>query len=277
MNESAQQAIDTVVQLVTVYGLSVVSAVVILILGFIVAGYVKRWIRRAGARSEHIDATLASFFASLARYAIIAFTIIAVLAKFGIETTSMVALLGAIGLAIGFALQGTLSNIASGIMLLFFRPFKIGDFVDAGGTSGTVKQITLFFTELATPDNVQIIVPNSAIWGEAIKNFSFNATRRVDLVMGIGYGDDIDKAMTAITDVIEADTRVHKDPAPTLAVGELADSSVNIIVRVWCTAGDYWAVKWDLTKAIKETFDARGIEIPYPHQVTQLVQMDASA
>jgi len=211
-----------------------------------------------------MDETVSGFLASLAKYAIMIVTIIAVLGQFGVEATSLVAIVGAAGLAIGLALQGTLSNVAAGVMLLIFRPFKVGQFVDIGGHAGTVKGITLFVTELDTGDNVRIIIPNSAVWGSSIKNFSFNETRRVDLVFGIGYGDDIDKAMQVIKATIEGDDRSMNSPEPVIAVTSLGDSSVDILVRVWCKAGDYWGLNWSLLKNTKEAFDKEGISIPYP-------------
>ena len=258
----------------TTYGLNVVGAVVILIAGWIVAGWAKRMVLRWSAKSDRMDPLVAGFLGSFVRYAVIAFTIIAVLAEFGVETTSIIAVMGAMGLAVGLALQGTLSHVASGVMLLLFRPFKVGDFVEIGGSSGTVKGISLVTTELATPDNVQVIVPNGEVWGSSLKNYSFHDLRRVDLVMGIGYGDNIDKAMTVINGVIDGDTRALKDPARQVVVGELADSSVNIIVRVWVKSADYWPVKFDLTKQFKEHFDTENIEIPFPQTVVHRAAND---
>jgi small conductance mechanosensitive channel len=186
---------------------------------------------------------------------------------FGIQATSLVAVLGAASLAIGLALQGTLSNLAAGFMLILFRPFKVGQYIDAGGTAGTVKEINLFVTELATPDNVQIIVPNAKIWGSIITNYSFHPTRRVDLTFGIDYGDDADKAMEVIRTVATADERVHAEPGPWMRVTNLGDSSVDIGVRLWCNASDYWELKFAMTRAVKEAFDKAGISIPYPHSV----------
>ncbi len=262
-----QPYIDTAIA----WGLNLVAAILILIVGFWIAGRVAKTIRAAMGRTGRIDPMISGFLGSIARYAVIAVTIIAVLGRFGIETTSIVALLGAAGLAIGLALQGTLSHVAAGVMLLFFRPFRIGDYVDAGGVAGTVKDINLFTTEFATPDNVMIIVGNGNVWGSTITNYSGHPTRRVDLVFGIDYGDDIDKAMTAIRELVEADPRSHKEPEIFLAVSELADSSVNITLRVWCAADDYWGLKFDLTKAVKERFDAIGISIPFPQQVVHHV------
>lgn len=267
LEQQITEAINANIAGVTTYGLSVVGAIIIFIVGWIVAGWVAGSIRRKAEKSERFDTTLGSFFASLAKYAILTFTLIAVLSRFGVETTSFVALLGALGLAIGFALQGTLSHIASGVVLIIFRPFKIGDFVETAGVAGTIKAIGLFTTELSTGDNVQLIVPNGAVWGSTIKNFSRNTTRRVDLVMGIGYGSSIDHAIKTMNDIIKSDNRIHGDPAPFFAVGELAESSVNIIVRVWSNASDYSSIKFDLTKQFKEAFDKEGIDIPYPQTV----------
>ncbi|MEK9832388.1 MAG: mechanosensitive ion channel domain-containing protein [Rhodospirillaceae bacterium] len=266
-NEDIQNLIEQIYAVLATYGLNVIGALAIIVIGFIAAGWARRALERALSRSGHVDATIVRFFGSLLRYAIIAFVVIAALQRFGVEATSLVAVFGAAGLAIGLALQGTLSNAAAGVMLLMFRPFKIGDFIDAGGQSGTVKEVGLFTTEMATPDNVKIIVPNGAIWGQAIKNFSGNPTRRVDFLLGIDYGDDINVAMATINRVIGGESRKLDDPAPLVVVGELGDSSVNLIVRIWVNAPDYWDVKFDLTKAFKEQLEADGISIPFPQQV----------
>jgi small conductance mechanosensitive channel len=275
MDQQVSEVIEQVYAVLVTYGLNVVGALAIIVLGFMFAGWARRAVERALSRSRHADVTLTRFFGSIVRYAIIAFVVIAALQQFGVEATSLVAIFGAAGLAIGLALQGTLSNVAAGVMLLMFRPFKIGDFIVAGGQTGTVKEIGLFTTEMATGDNVQIIVPNGAIWGSAIQNFSANPTRRVDLLMGIDYGDNIDVAMATIKRVIGEEGRALADPEPVVAVGELADSSVNIIVRVWVNAGDYWGVRWDLTKKMKEELEADGISIPFPQQVVHHVQQAA--
>jgi len=245
-------------------GMSVIGALLILVLGLWIAGVVKSRLSILLGRSEKMDETVTQFLASLAKYVIIIVTIIAILDQFGVETTSLVAVVGAAGLAIGLALQGTLSNVAAGVMLLVFRPFGVGQFIEVAGFSGSVRSISLFVTELDTGDNVRIIVPNSTIWGSSIKNYSFHEKRRLDLTYGIGYGDDINKAMGVIKAVIAADERAHKDPEPVVAVSNLGDSSVDIMVRIWCQSGDYWGLKWDLLKVMKETFDKEGISIPYP-------------
>ncbi|HCP00950.1 MAG: mechanosensitive ion channel protein MscS [Alphaproteobacteria bacterium] len=249
------------------YGLNFFGALAIIVIGFIAAGWARRSVERALTRIGRADATLVRFFGSLVRYAIIAFVVIAALQRFGVEATSLVAVFGAAGLAIGLALQGTLSNVAAGVMLLMFRPFKIGDFIDAGGQAGTVKELGLFTTEMATSDNIKIIIPNGAIWGQAIKNYSGNATRRVDFLLGIDYGDDINAAMATINRVIGEEARTLYDPAPMVVVGELGDSSVNLIVRIWVNAPDYSDVKYSLIKTFKEQLEADGMSIPFPQQV----------
>lgn len=269
--QSFEELWTMVVALVTSYGLSVIGAIVILIVGFVIAGWVRGSVEKGLSKFRKVDETLRSFFSSLAYYAIIVFTIIAVLSQFGVETTSFIAVLGAAGLAIGLALQGTLSNVAAGVMLLLFRPFKVGDYVEAGGLAGTVKSISLFVTELATPDNVQIIAPNSQLWGSAIKNYSFHPTRRVDIVLGIAYEDEIDKALAAIVEEAKKDSRVMSDPEPMAAVTDLGDSAVNFTVRVWCNAADYWPLKFDLTKNLKNRMDTEGITIPYPQRTVHTV------
>ena len=247
--------------------LNAVKALVVLIVGWIIAGMVGRYAKRRVMLAKHLDQTIGNFVAGMLRWAILLVVLIAVLNLFGIEATSLVAVLGAATLAIGLALQGTLSNVAAGVMLVVFRPYKLGQFVDIGGTSGTVQDLNLFFTELTTPDNVQIIVPNGEAWGAIIRNFSVHDTRRLDLTFGIDYGDSADKAMGIITRVASADERVHSDPEPWVRVTNLGDSSVDLTTRLWCAAADYWELKFALTKEIKEAFDAEGISIPYPHSV----------
>ena len=274
MEDTAQEYTDVAMELATTQGMNLLGALLILIIGWIIAGWAKRFVTRMLNKSEKIDVTLTSFLSSALRYFILIFTIIAVLGKFGVQTASLITILGAASLAIGLALQGTLSNVAAGVMLLIFRPFKIGDFINAAGHAGSVKNLGLFVTEMATGDNVQIIIPNSQIWGSSIQNFSAHSTRRVDLVIGIGYNDNIDDAITEIGNVIAADDRAMKTPEPSLFVGELADSSVNIVVRVWTESGNYWPLKAALTKNIKHTFDKKGISFPYPQQDVHLIKED---
>lgn len=243
------------------------KALIVLVVGWIVAGVVSGWARARVLANPNVDDTIGSFVASILKWLILLVVLIAVLGLFGIEATSLVAVLGAATLAVGLALQGTLADLAAGFMLILFRPYKLGQFVDIGGTAGTVKDINLFVTELATPDNVQIIVPNGQAWGSTITNYSTHETRRVDLTFGIDYGDDADKAMDIIVQIASADERAHSDPTPWVRVVNLGDSSVDLGVRVWCNAADYWELKFHLTKAVKEAFDRDGISIPYPHRV----------
>lgn len=247
--------------------LNVAKAILFLIIGYLVAQMFKRIVRRQIERNSRLDPTISNFVASIIYWVIIAAVLIVVLQLFGFQATSLVAILGASTLAIGLALQGTLSDVASGVLLIAFRPYKIGQFVDIDGTSGTVREVTLFTTELVTPDNVQIIMPNSKAWGAVIMNFSTHDTRRVDLVFGIDYSDNSDEAMAVIQNIVDIDDRVLKSPEAWMKVTNLGDSSVDITVRIWVASSDYWDVKFDTTKAVKEAFDQNGISIPYPHQV----------
>ena len=247
--------------------INAIKALVVLILGWMAAGLVGRFVRRQVNSHPRIDPTLGNFAARVVKWVILLMVLVAVLGLFGIQATSLVAVLGAATLAIGMALQGTLSDLAAGFMLILFRPYKLGDFVDIAGTSGTVKDINLFFTELATPDNIQIIVPNGQSWGAIIRNFSHHETRRVEVTFGIDYGDDIEAAKSVILGQVTADSRVLGDPEPWVRVTNLGDSSVDLTLRVWCQAADFWDVKFHLTQAVKEAFDAKGISIPYPHSV----------
>lgn len=261
---------EGIIETVGGYGplvLNAVKAILVLIVGWIVAGAVSGLIRRRVNANPKIDNTIGNFVASILKWLILLMVLTAVLGLFGIEATSLVAVLGAATLAIGLALQGTLGNLAAGFMIILFRPYKNGQYVDIGGTAGTVVDINLFITELVTPDNVQIIVPNGQAWGAIITNYSHHDTRRCDFTFGIDYGDDADKAMRIITDLAHADGRVFDDPAPWVRVTNLADSSVDLGVRLWCKAEDYWDLKFEMTKAVKEAFDKGGISIPYPHSV----------
>ncbi len=270
MDMEVKPIIDQLVTFGTTYGLQIIGAIIILIVGRIAAGICRSVVHSLLEKGK-ADPAIVSFAGSLIYILVLTFAILAALAKFGIQTASFVAILGAAGFAVGFALQGSLSNFAAGVLILAFRPFRVGDFIDAAGVMGTVKDIHLFTTILATPDNVQIIVPNSKLYGDIIKNFSANETRRVDLVVGIGYGSSIQEAYETIDSILKQDERVLSDPAPQIAVSELADSSVNFVVRPWVKAADYWAVKFDVTRKIKETFDQKGIEIPFPQRTVHMV------
>jgi len=257
---------DRIVDWVVAYGGQALGALATLVIGYLVARLARRLMRRGLARTE-IALALQRFVTQITYVGILVFAIVASLARFGIQTTSFVAILGAAGFAIGFALQGSLANFASGVLLLVLRPFKIGDFVEAGGVSGSVQDIQLFTTVLATPDNVKVMVPNAQIYGGVIRNYNAYETRRIDLAVGIGYGDSIEDAFATALSVMSGDGRVLKDPAPQVMVSELADSSVNLNLRLWVNGADYWAVLFDLTRQVKEAFDERGIEIPYPQCV----------
>ncbi|MEK9505462.1 mechanosensitive ion channel family protein [Gaopeijia maritima] len=247
------------------WGLKVIGALAVVFIGRIIAGWL-RGLTRKGLTRADFDPTLVPFLANLAFIALMTFVLISAAGLVGIPISSFVAVIGAAGLAVALAFQGTLSNFSSGVMLLTFRPFKVGDFVEVGGVSGTVKEIGVFVTTLTTPDNVQIVMPNTAISGDTIKNYSANATRRIDLVMGVGYGDDLNVAISTIREVLSEDSRVLDDPAPQVAVSELGDSSVNIVVRPWVNGTDYWPTRFDLTKELKERLEAAGCEIPFPQR-----------
>ncbi len=272
MDENVDQAVSWV----TVYGMHVLGAIVILVIGWLVAGIARRSMVKVLRRTD-TDEAIVAFAGSLVRILILVFAVIAALARFGVETTSLVAVLGAVGFAIGFALQGSLGNFAAGILVLTLRPFRVGDYIDAAGVAGSVKEIQLFNTILATPDNVKLIVPNGQIYGNVIKNYAGYDTRRIDFVFGIGYGSSMEKAIGILEKVLKEEGRILDDPAPQIAVAELADSSVNFVVRPWVKKEDYWSVKFDVTRKVKEEFDANGIEIPFPQRTVHMVsQAEAS-
>lgn len=245
------------------WGIKIILALVIFYVGRMVVGVVVNSIKKL-LSARGMDEILVSFLTSIIRWVLLLFVIIAALSQLGINTTSLVALLGAAGLAIGLSLQSSLSNFASGVMLIIFRPFSKGDFVEAGGATGVVQSISIFTTTMTTPDNKVVIVPNGAILGNNITNYSAKDTRRVDMVFGISYDDDIRKAKQILEEIIAADDRVLDEPAPVIALSELADSSVNFIVRPWAKSEDYWALLWDTTETVKLKFDEAGVSIPYP-------------
>lgn len=271
-----EDAITKVYELLTLYGLKLLAAVVIFIIGRWVSKMLRKLIERLMVKSN-VDQTLVSFTGNLAYVAMLAFVIIAALGQLGIQTTSFIAVLGAAGLAIGLALQGSLSNFAAGFLMIIFRPFKVGDFIEGAGVAGVVEEIQIFTTQLKTADNKTIIIPNSSLTADNIVNWSVKGTRRVDLTMGIGYEDDIDQARQVMADIMAADDRILKDPAPQIAVAELADSSVNFTVRPWAAAGDYWGVYFDLNEKFKKAFDKAGISIPYPQSDIHLYQHNGDA
>jgi len=261
---------DQLLVFITTYGIKIIGAIIILVLGRIGAGIGRRIVKRV-LEKTNTEPSIISFVGSLTYVVILLFAVLATLAKFGIQTASFVAIIGAAGLAIGFALQGSLANFAAGVLILVLRPFRVGDFIMGAGEAGTVKNIQLFITELATPDNIKVMVPNSKLFGDVIKNVSAYDTRRVDFVIGIGYSSDMQKAYDIMMDLVSKDSRILSDPACQIAVSELADSSVNFVLRPWVKKEDYWGVKFDLTRKIKEAFDANNIEIPFPQQTVHMI------
>ncbi len=270
-----QSVVEDLTELVSTWGIQVIGAVVVLIVGLMVAGLLRRWARRLLERTQ-LDATLIPFFASLVYYAVVTFVAIAVLGLFGIPTTSFVAVLGAAGLAVGLALQGSLSNFAAGVMLLVFRPFRVDDYVEAAGIEGTVREIGLFAATLDTLDNTRIVVPNSSVWGATIKNYTPNPSRRNVLEFGISYGDDIDLAKRLILETLRADDRVLADPAPDVWVTGMGDSSVDLLVVPWCTPEDYWGVRFDLYQKVKEALERGGCTIPFPQRDVHVIPPTSS-
>lgn len=269
------ETLDNSITLFTVWGMRILSAALILIAGLMIGNRLKNMI----GNIKKLDTTLKSFLGNLAKYAILSVALVAVLGQFGIETASLLAVLGAAGLAIGLALQGTLSNVAAGVMMLILRPFNVGDFIEAGGIGATVKDLGLFTTQLATPDNVFVSVPNSQIWNGEIKNYSRNKQRRQDISFGISYDDDINKAIKTVQAVLKKDKRLvtTEGKAPEVMVTAMGDSSVDMIARIWCEASDYWNIKWDLTKSVKEALDKDGITIPYPTTTIEYANAPAAA
>lgn len=256
-----------ITNLITTYvipwGINIAMALAIFIIGKIIVNMLTRILRSVLGKSK-MDQILINFVTSIFKTVLLLFVVIAALDQLGVDTTSLIALLGAAGLAVGLALQSSLQNFAAGVMLIVFRPFKAGDFVEVSGTSGVVETIGIFSSILRTGDNREIIIPNGAIYGGTITNYSARETRRIDMVFGIGYDDDIKKAKDMLEKIVTSDERVLKDPAPVIAVGELADSSVNFVVRPWVKTADYWAVLWSLNETVKLEFDKAGISIPYP-------------
>ena len=245
------------------FAINIAMAILIYVVGKIVVKILVNIFGKLLSKSNY-DVMLINFLKSIINALLMVFVIIAALGQLGVDTTSLAAILAAAGLAIGLSLQGSLSNFAAGVMLLVFRPFKAGDFVDAGGASGTIKSIGIFTTMMTTPDNKEVIVPNGQIYSGIITNYSAKDTRRVDMVFGIGYDDDLKKAKTILQEMVDADPRVLKEPAAQIAVSELGDSSVNFVVRPWAASSDFWGLKFDFTEAVKLRFDQEGISIPYP-------------
>lgn len=255
--------------------MNIVTALVIFYIGRFVARLLVRGLRRILQRRQ-VDPTLETFVCNLANMTLLVFVIIAAISALGIQTASFIAVLGAAGLAVGLALQGSLSNFAAGVLIVLFRPYKVGDWVEAAGISGSVEELQILTTVLKTGDNKRVIVPNSQIMDAIITNYSANDTRRIDMVVGVGYGDDLDKVRSVIQELIAAESRILAEPAPQIAVSELADSSVNFVVRPWVATSDYWAVRFELTEAIKKRFDEEGISIPFPQRDVHVYQATAT-
>ncbi|EEY98991.1 putative membrane protein involved in stability of MscS mechanosensitive channel [Vibrio sp. RC586] len=251
------------------YGVNIISAVLILFIGNIIVKAVAGSVAKV-LKKKDMDKAVVEFVHGLVRYLLFVIVLIAALGRVGVETASVVAVIGAAGLAVGLALQGSLSNFAAGVLIVAFRPFKSGDYVEIGGVAGSVDAIQIFQTVLKTPDNKMVVVPNSSVIGGAITNYSRHATRRVDMVIGVSYKSDLQKTKHVLRETLEKDPRILKDPDMTIGVLTLADSSINFVVRPWCKTEDYWAVYFDSMQAIKEALDANGIEIPFPQMDVHL-------
>ena len=277
MDNQTRELIENVIAIGVEYGVDIAGAIVLLVVGWTVAGWIRRVIRRTLDSVPALDETLKPFLANLVRYAVLIFVLIAVLNQFGVQTTSIIAVLAATGLAIGLALQGMLANVASGVMLLFLRPFNVGEYVEAGGIAGTVAEIGLFNTEIKTSAGPGLVVPNSKIWDGPITNFSRNPTRRFDIAVGIGYDDDIDGAMALLKGLLTGDDRVLDDPEPLVVVQELGDSAVIINLRAWTRSGEYGATVWDLNKEIITELQATGYSIPFPQRDVHIVSGEAAS
>ncbi len=273
--EALNQSPAFITEYVIPWGIKIALALVIWVIGKWIAGKVTNVLKNVMTKGN-LDEMLVQFLGNIVYTVLLVVVIIAALDQLGVQTTSLLAVFGAAGLAVGLALKDSLANFSSGVMLILFRPFKIGDFVEAAGVAGVVEEVRIFATIIKTGDNRQIIVPNGQIYGGTITNVSAKPTRRIDLVFGIGYDDDIKKAKDIITRVMEADDRILKDPAPAVAMGELADSSVNFNVRPWVNSGDYWPVRADLLENIKLAFDEAGISIPYPQQDVHMHEVKAA-
>ena len=275
MITTAQALWNQVSELAVAYSFRLAGAIILLVVGFVVAGAMERWTRAVLGRLPAFDETLRRFLSKIVRYGILILVGVTVLAQFGVQTASIIAALGAVGLAIGLALQGTLQNIAAGIMLLVLKPFRVGEYIDAGGIAGTIEEIGLFATELKAADGVYVLAPNSELWNKPVTNYSRNAIRRNDIAIGIGYDDDIDLAQKLLMDLAMADQRVLSVPAPETFVEALGDNSVLVTLRYWTATSDHWETSIDLRKAGKEAFDRHGISIPFPQRHIYVTPADA--
>ncbi len=278
VNEATGGSLDTLLETVqergAEFGLQVLAAIAIFIVGRIVAKVVANVVRGIMERAK-AEAVLVSFVSQFTYVGLLIVVILASLTQLGVQVTSFIAVLGAMGLAVGLALQGSLANFAAGLLLVVFRPVKVGDFVDIAGETGTVEEIAIFTTQIVTPDNRTVIIPNASVTGGNVINYTVKGTRRVDLVVGVAYNADLEQTRDVILDVLAQDERILKDPAPTVAVSDLADSSVNFVVRPWCAADVYWDVYFATLEAVKLRLDAEGISIPFPQRDVHLLQPPA--
>jgi len=273
--DKVSQVLEMGKELVITYGIKVITALVIFIIGKMVANWVKKLVIKVMKKAD-VDQMIISFTSSIAYIAMLAFVVVAALGQLGIQTTSFIAILGAAGLAIGLALQGSLANFAAGFLLIIFRPFKVGDVIEAAGVTGKVNAIHIFTTTLTTPDNKTIIVPNAKLGSDNIINYSTQATRRVDLTVGVSYDADLKEVRTILEDIVSKDSRILSDPAHQIAVSELGDNSVNFVVRLWVESADYWDVFFNTTETVKTRFDAAGIGIPFPQRDVHVYEHKAA-
>lgn len=257
------------------FSVKLIAALAIFIVGRWAARRVTALVKSLMQKSD-VDEMLQRFLGNLVYALLLTVVILASITQLGVETTSFVAILGAAGLAIGLALQGSLSNFAAGVLIILFRPYRTGDYIEVAGVSGSVDSVQVFTTILNTPDNKRVIVPNSAVMSDTITNYSANDTRRVDMVFGVGYGDSLDTVKQCLQEIVSSDSRVHQDPAPVIAVAELADNSVNFAVKVWADTGDYWGIFFDTTETVKRKFDEKGISIPFPQRDVHLYQSQST-
>ncbi|MBN2635155.1 MAG: mechanosensitive ion channel [Prolixibacteraceae bacterium] len=267
--EFMESASERIYDLIMIYGPKLIGAIITLIIGLWVINILQRVVRK-GFEKRNVDISLRGFLNSMIGILLKIMLFISVVGMLGVEMTSFIAILGAAGLAVGLALSGTLQNFAGGVMILIFKPFKVGDYIDAQGHSGSVNEIQIFNTILKTPDNKTIIIPNGGLSTGSMVNYSAEPQRRVDFVFGIAYGDDMDKARSVLQKLIDDDERILKEPAPFIAVSELADSSVNIVVRVWADAANYWGIYFDMHEKVYKTFDKEGLNIPFPQMDVHL-------
>lgn len=277
MNAGNQSIVETLVGWLAVQGINILTAIAVLLVGWWVAGIVSRWIVRMAERSDRFDPIVESFLTSLAYYGMLAILLIVALNIAGVQTASLIAVLGAASLAIGLALQGSLTSLAAGVMIITLRPFKTGDYIEVSGHAGTVKSISLLMTELATYDNIQKLMPNSEVWGVTVTNYSVYTTRLLDIEVGIDYDDSIDSALATLRGIAQASPKVLAEPAPDAFVSGIGESSVDLTLRVWVVASDYWPMKRELTKRAKEQIEADGMSIPYPHRQVLPAKPERSA